>query len=125
MRWKLATEAAIATDLWGTVARPLDLDELVEHFTLRPDELPLLRNKTGATRLGFALLLKYLPGRGRWPRGRSELPDNAIEHVARQVKVPAEELGFYDWDGRTIRPTGSRSAGTSASVSARSGMPTR
>jgi len=88
------------------VARPLDLEELeelVEHFTLLPDELRLLRNKTGATRLGFGLLLKYLAWKGRWPRGRSELPDNAIEHVARQVKVPAEELGFYDWDGRTIK----------------------
>jgi Domain of unknown function (DUF4158) len=73
------------------VARPLDLDELIEHFTLLPDELRLLRNKTGATRLGFSLLLKYLAWKGRWPRGRFELPDNAI---ARQVKVPLEELGI-------------------------------
>jgi hypothetical protein len=34
------------------VARPLDLDELVDHFTLVDDELELLRNKTGATPLG-------------------------------------------------------------------------
>jgi hypothetical protein len=37
------------------VARPLDLDELVDHFTLDSDELKLLRNKTGATRLGFVI----------------------------------------------------------------------
>ena len=32
--------------------------ELVEHWTLAPEELALLANKRGATRLGFALLLK-------------------------------------------------------------------
>jgi hypothetical protein len=35
------------------MARPLDLDELLEHFTLADDELELLRNKSGATRLGL------------------------------------------------------------------------
>jgi hypothetical protein len=30
------------------------VDELVEHWTLLPDDLALLANKTGATRLGFA-----------------------------------------------------------------------
>lgn len=34
------------------MARRLELDELVEHFTLLPDEVALLRNKSGATRLG-------------------------------------------------------------------------
>ena len=37
---------------WGT-------DELVEHWTLLPRETELLTNKTGATRLGFAVLLKF------------------------------------------------------------------
>jgi hypothetical protein len=82
------------------VARPLDLDELLKHFTLADDELELLRNKSGATRLGFGLLLKYLASKGRFPRGRGELPENAVEHVARQVGVLPEELGLYDWRGR-------------------------
>jgi hypothetical protein len=34
---------------------PLDLDELVEHWTVLEDE----RGKRGATRLGFALLLEF------------------------------------------------------------------
>ncbi len=82
------------------MARPLDLDELLQHFTLAADELELLRNKTGPTRLGFSLLLKYLAWKGRFPRGRGELPDNTVDHVARQVGVPPEELGLYDWSGR-------------------------
>jgi TnpA family transposase len=82
------------------VATALELDELVEYFTLANHELELLRNKTGATRLAFGLFLKYLPWKGRFPRGRAELADNAVEHVARQVGVAPQELGFYDWSGR-------------------------
>ncbi|HXT44350.1 MAG TPA: DUF4158 domain-containing protein, partial [Pseudonocardiaceae bacterium] len=85
------------------MARALDFDELVDHFTLGDEDLRLLRNKTGPTRLGFALLLKFLPWRGRFPRGRAELPDNAVEHVARQVGVPAADIGLYEWDGRQIK----------------------
>ena len=49
------------------MARRLELDELVEHFTLLADEAALLRNKSGATRLGFALLLKFFTRMGRVP----------------------------------------------------------
>ena len=33
--------------------------------------------------------------------GRSELPDGAVGWVASQVKVPASDLGLFDWEGRT------------------------
>ena len=85
------------------MARALDVDELVEHFTMYPDEQDLLRNKTGATRLGFGLLLKYLLWKARFPGGRSDLPDNSVDFVAKQVGVPASEIGFYDWDGRQVK----------------------
>ena len=85
------------------MARALELEELIEHFTLSTDERELLRNKTGATRLGFSLILKFLLWKGRFPRGRSELADEAVSFVARQVGVPASEIGFYDWDGRQIK----------------------
>jgi AraC-like DNA-binding protein len=39
---------------------------------------------------------------GRSPRGRAELDDDAVAFVARQVGVPASDLGFYDWAGSTI-----------------------
>jgi len=81
----------------------LELEELVEHFTLYPDETGLLRNKSGATRLGFSLSLKFLLWKARFPRGRGELPDNVIEFVAGQAGVPAADIGFYDWDGRQVK----------------------
>ena len=49
------------------MARLLESEELVHHFTLAPGELGLLRNKAGATRLGFGVLLKFVQWRGRFP----------------------------------------------------------
>jgi hypothetical protein len=39
--------------------------------------------------------------KGCFPAGRSELPDEAVGWVASQVKVPASDLGLFDWEGRT------------------------
>lgn len=50
----------------------------------------------------MVLLLKYYTQFGRFPRGRAELPAEAVEFVAGQVNVPAAELGFYEWTGSTI-----------------------
>jgi len=85
------------------MARDLGLDEVVDHFTLVGDEVDQLRNKAGGTRLGFALTLKFLLWRGRFPRGRRELADDAVAHVARQVGVAAGEFGSYDMAGRTAQ----------------------
>jgi hypothetical protein len=51
------------------VARSLDLDELVEYWTLLDDEQKLIAGKRGPTRLGFALMLKFYTRAGRFPRG--------------------------------------------------------
>jgi len=83
------------------MAMPMDLDELVEHWTLLEDERQLVAGKRGATRLGFALALKFYARAGRFPRGRAELDDDAVAFVARQVGVLASDLGFYEWSGRT------------------------
>lgn len=82
--------------------RELDQDELIDRWTLVGDELELVSGKRGATRLGFALLLRFYTERGRFPRGRGEIPDAAVEYVARQVGVPATDIAFYEWSGRTI-----------------------
>ncbi len=76
--------------------------ELAESWTLLPDELALLGNKTGATRLGFALLLKAFQLEGRFPVGKHELPAGVVAHLARQVAVPALAFLEYDWQGRSI-----------------------
>jgi len=41
------------------VGRQLGVDEVVDHFTLIGDEVDQLHNMSGATRLGFAVLLNF------------------------------------------------------------------
>lgn len=80
----------------------MGMDELVEHWTVLDDELELVAGKRGATRLGFALLLKHYTKHGRFPRGQAEFPDEVVAFVSRQMKVPAAEFDSYQWTGSTI-----------------------
>ena len=59
-------------------------DELLEHFTLLPDELTAVSNKSGATELGFAVLFKCLQYEGRFPRSRSEVAPDVVRFLAVQ-----------------------------------------
>jgi hypothetical protein len=43
------------------------------------DGRALIDAKYGATRLGFALLLKYYTRHGRFPTGPADLPDAVVE----------------------------------------------
>jgi hypothetical protein len=81
---------------------PLELGDLVEHWTLVGAERDLAAAKNYDTQLGFALLLKFYGRFGRFPRGRSELHDDTVEFVARQLGVSAGLVGFYEWSGRTF-----------------------
>src|SRR5207253_601312 len=56
------------------VKRLWDDDELTTEWTLQPSDQPLLANKTGATRLGFAALLTFFRREGRFPAGKHEMP---------------------------------------------------
>ncbi len=82
---------------------PLELGDLVEHWTLVGNERDLVAAKNYDTQLGFALLLKFYGRFGRFPRGRSKLHEDAVEFVARQLGVSAGSVGFYEWSGRTVK----------------------
>ncbi len=77
-------------------------DELAEYWMLTLDELRLLANKTGATRLGFALLLKFFQYEGRFPAHKHDLPGSVVVHVATQLGVSPDGFLQYEWSGRTI-----------------------
>ncbi len=83
--------------------REWELDDLIDCWTLDEDELRLIANKSGATRLGFALLLKYFEQEARFPRHAGDVPKAALAFVAQQVRVASEEFASYDWSGRTIK----------------------
>ncbi|HSH82141.1 MAG TPA: Tn3 family transposase, partial [Herpetosiphonaceae bacterium] len=82
--------------------RAWDTDELIEHWTLTPDELALLGTKTGHNRLGCALLLKYIQLEGRFPQHKHDVPTTVVTYVATQLGVPPELYLQYDWRGRSI-----------------------
>jgi len=83
--------------------RRWDPEELIDHWTLLPDELSLVGNKTGPTRLGFAILLKAFQLAGRFPNDQSDIPQTVIDYVAKQVNVTGDVFTRYDWAGRTAR----------------------
>src|ERR1700694_5634639 len=77
-------------------------EELLEHFTLLPGELAAVGNKTGPTRLGFAVLLKCLQYEGWFPRSRQEVTPEVVRYLSTQVGVDAALFAHYAWEGRTI-----------------------
>lgn len=81
--------------------REWDLEDLIECWTLDETELKELGNKSGATRLGFALMLKYFELEGRFPR-REDVPRAAVEYLAKQAKVAPELFADYPWTGSSF-----------------------
>lgn len=78
-------------------------DELIESWTLVGQDWTLVGNKSGATRLGFAVLLKFFELEARFPRGADELPAQVVAYIAEQVQVDAAALAMYPWSGRSIK----------------------
>ena len=70
-------------------------DDLIASWTLVGEDWNLVGNKTGATRLGFSLVLKFFEIEARFPRDASEFPAAAVTYVAEQVKVDPGELVAY------------------------------
>ena len=71
-------------------------------WTLRAADRALLGNKSGTTRLGFAVLLKLFALEGRFPHRPEDVPLAVVEAIALQVGVPAAAWRGYAWQGRTV-----------------------
>ncbi|MEO3892755.1 DUF4158 domain-containing protein [Nonomuraea sp. B5E05] len=76
---------------------------MIGSWTLVEGDWKLIKNKSGATRLGFALMLKFYEIEGRFPAYPEEVPQVAIVYVASLVKVDPGLFGKYSWAGRTIK----------------------
>jgi len=84
------------------VRREWEPEALIGSWTLVEADRRLVGNKTGPSRLGFALLLKFFELEGRFPETREELPQAAVDYVAGLVGVDPSALAKYAWSGRTI-----------------------
>jgi TnpA family transposase len=77
-------------------------EELVEHWSVLPEDWPLIEPKQHVTRLGFTVLLKFFQYAGAFPRAPQDVPLTVVDHLAQQVGVPTDSWAQYDWDSRTI-----------------------
>lgn len=84
------------------VRREWEPEELIAAWTLLDDDWRLVGNKSGATRLGFSLILKFFEIEGRFPQHAGEVPKSAVDYVAGQVKVEPGLFAEYRWSGNTI-----------------------
>jgi hypothetical protein len=78
-------------------------EDFIDCWTLVEDNWRLVGNKTGATRLGFSVMLKHFELEGRFPEHAVEIPQVVVDYVASQVKVDPSRFAQYDWAGRTGR----------------------
>lgn len=74
-------------------------EDLIGSWTLVGEDWRLVGNKTGATRLGFGLLLKFFELEVRFPQKPEEVP----AYMAEQLKVDASEFAVYSWAGRSVK----------------------
>ena len=72
-------------------------EELIEHWTLIPQELELVNKKVGGNQIGFALLLKYFQLMARFPDSSEDLPENIISYIANQLNIPVQSYSDYHW----------------------------
>jgi hypothetical protein len=86
----------------GAVKRQWSLDDLIEHFTLLPNERQLIAAlRTDYTRLGFAVLLKCFLLDGRCPQYRMDVPTSVVAFLAKQLGLDPVVYVQYDWRGRS------------------------
>jgi hypothetical protein len=83
--------------------REWEPEDLIACWTLVEADWLLVANKSGPTRLGFALALKFFELEGRFPRQPGDLPAAAVEYVAGQVKVDPGVFSQYDFSSRTAK----------------------
>ncbi|QHV47264.1 DUF4158 domain-containing protein [Bacillus cereus] len=74
----------------------------MEYFTFLPNEIRLIGNATGKTRLRFAVLLKFYQYQVRFPLQNQEIPEAIINYIVKQLKLKSEIFDQYNWSGRTL-----------------------
>lgn len=82
--------------------RQWEPEELVEHFTLLPDEWALLPDKNPVNQLGFAVLFKFFQLEARFPTAKQEVSKLVTSYIAQQLGVSPKLQQQYQWRGRTI-----------------------
>ena len=80
-----------------------DTEELIENWTLLPQELELTKKKVGGNQIGFALLLKHFQLFAYFPEDKSSISQVVISYIASQVNLSESDYSDYDWQGRSAK----------------------
>lgn len=78
--------------------------DFADQWSLSFADIDFINSKPAATRLGLAAQLKFFSARGFFAEnGVASIPHDAIEYIAQQLGLRADELSGYDFGGRTAR----------------------
>jgi hypothetical protein len=72
--------------------REFSQEELAEGWTLAPNELLLMMNKSGPGRLGFAALLKFFQVEARFPFHKGEVSEQLLPMISTIQATGASSL---------------------------------
>lgn len=72
-------------------------EELIEHWTLLPGELTILKGKTVSNRLAIAILLKFYQYDCQFPKNKAEIPTQGLQYLAEQLKIDPNQIDNYDF----------------------------
>lgn len=79
-------------------------DELASRSTLSLGDLQLTVDHRGDAKLGLMCQLALRREHARFPELEADIAPVAIQHLARQVGVPAETIERYDFAGSLRTP---------------------
>jgi hypothetical protein len=77
-----------------------DADELAAVWSLKHDELNLLKTKPARNHLGFVVQLKHYLLTGRFLHNRSDISDPPLQYLANQLNLQVSDIQSYDFTGR-------------------------
>ncbi|MBU0580163.1 MAG: Tn3 family transposase [Candidatus Margulisbacteria bacterium] len=79
-----------------SIPRKIGNYTMATHFTLNPQDLEITnRHRKNSNRIGFAVQLCILRYSGWTLLDIKEIPENILEHIARQVEVEPREFKLY------------------------------
>lgn len=78
-------------------------EELIEHWSLLPDERRLLHDKMEKHKLIFAIMLKSFQYMGRFPEDLTKLPKIIVNYLAAHLNLTTDGIYDYNLDGRAAR----------------------
>ena len=78
-------------------------EELEQQWTLLDQEHKLLKYKSGANLLGFAVLMKYFQVTGRFPEDPDEVPKDVIRFIAAHLEMSSRAWHDYSWNRRSAK----------------------